>query len=201
MVCFCWPAAVYFWLRPWSGCGCFNLAMLWLLALAVILLLLGGLALRQSGSLRQQTGLPPGRLVYADVPHSDWHAPAQPLFSPTHNLVGKPDYLVRTAKGLIPVEVKSSAAPPLPYLGHVLQLAAYGLLIEATTGEVPPHGLLKYSDALYEIDFTPELRQVLLETIGDMRQAWLAENVNRSHQQPQKCAGCGFQRVCEEKLS
>jgi CRISPR-associated exonuclease Cas4 len=174
--------------------------MFWLVALALLLLLLGGLALRRSGTLRQETGLPLGRVVYADIPHTDWHAPAQPLFSTTHNLVGKPDYLVRTAGGLIPVEVKSGAAPPAPYLGHVLQLAAYCLLVEEKSGQTPPHGLLKYADKLYEIDFTSELRQELLEKMAEMRQARLAANVGRGHDQPQKCANCGFRRVCGEAL-
>jgi CRISPR-associated exonuclease Cas4 len=174
--------------------------MLWLFALGLLFLLLGWLIWRRSGTLRAKTGLPAGRIVYADVPQTDWHAPAQPLFSTTQNLVGKPDYLVRTRQGLIPVEVKSTTAPPVPYLGHVLQLAAYCLLVEETNGQTPPHGLLKYADALYEIDFTYELRQELLETMAQMRQARLAANVNRSHDQPQKCAHCGFRRVCEEAI-
>lgn len=174
--------------------------MVWLVALGALFLLLGWLIWRRSRALRAETGLPVGRVVYADVPQTDWHAPAQPLFSTTHNLVGKPDYLVRTRQGLIPVEVKSAAAPPVPYLGHVLQLAAYCLLVEETSGQSPPHGLLKYADALFEIDFTHELRQELLGTMVEMRQARLAANVRRSHSQPQKCANCGFRRVCEEAI-
>lgn len=174
--------------------------MLWLFVPALILLLLGWLALRRAASLRQETGLPSSRVIYADIPQTDWHSPVQPLFSAIHNLVGKPDYLVRTAQGTIPVEVKTSSAPPMPYLGHVLQLAAYCLLVEEMTGRVPPHGLLKYNDALFEIDFTTELRQELLGTIAEMRQARLATNVGRNHDQPQKCAACGFRDVCDEVI-
>ncbi len=174
--------------------------MLWLAALAVVLLLLGWLALRRAGSLRAESGLPAGRLIYADTYPTDWHPPAKPLYSPGYNLVGKPDYLVRTAQGIIPVEVKSSSAPDLPYLGHLLQLAAYGLLVEETTGQSPPRGLLKYTDALYEVDFTPELRQELLDTLAEIRQARLAENVSRSHDQPAKCRTCGWRYACDEAL-
>jgi CRISPR-associated exonuclease Cas4 len=60
--------------------------------------------------------------------------------------------------------------------------------------------LLKYADALYEVDFTPELRQELLLTLAEMRQARLAENVSRNHQQPNKCAACGFRHTCNEAL-
>jgi CRISPR-associated exonuclease Cas4 len=174
--------------------------MFWLLALALILLLAGRLALRRSAGLHQASGLPAGRLVYADIPTTDWHAPLKPLYSPTHNLVGKPDYLVRTRQGLIPVEIKSASAPSVPYLGHILQLAAYCLLVEETSGHRPTYGLLKYADALYEVNFTPDLRRELLDTLAQMRQARLAETIHRSHELPNKCAACGFLQICDEAL-
>jgi CRISPR-associated exonuclease Cas4 len=173
--------------------------MAWLFALALIFLFFGWLSLRRSGRLRRESGLPTGRLVYTDT-RTDWHPPAQPFYSPTHRLVGKPDYLVKTGGGLIPVEVKSANAPNIPYLGHLLQLAAYCLLVEENTGWSPPHGLLKYADALYEVDFTPELRRELLDTLTEMRQARLAQNVNRSHSQPNKCTACGYRYICDETL-
>jgi CRISPR-associated exonuclease Cas4 len=139
--------------------------------------------------------------VYADDPTGAWHINDKPLFSTTHNLVGKPDYLVKTKKGLIPVEVKSAPTPTIPYLGHLLQLAAYCLLIEETTGQAPPHGLLKYADALYEVDFTLELRRELLATLIEMRQARLSENVSRSHSQANRCAACGMRHGCDEALT
>jgi CRISPR-associated exonuclease Cas4 len=145
-----------------------------------------------------ESGLPAGRLVYADS--IDWQPAQQPFYSETYKLVGKPDYLVETKKGIIPVEVKSSPSPQVPYLGHLLQLAAYCLLVEETTGRTPSHGLLKYADALYEVDFTPELRHELLLTMAEMRQAHLANNVERNHQQPNKCAACGLRYACEEAL-
>ncbi len=174
--------------------------MLWLLALALILLILGWLSLGRSIALRRESGLPRGRLVYADSPGENWRLNNKPLYSAAHNLVGKPDYLVKTKKGLIPVEVKSTRSPNVPYLGHLLQLAAYCLLIEQSTGLTPAYGLLKYADALYEVDFTPELRRELLDTLTDMRQARLAENVSRSHQQSNKCAACGLHHICDEAL-
>jgi CRISPR-associated exonuclease Cas4 len=175
--------------------------MPWLFLLALGLLFLGWLALRRSRRLRQESGLPLGRLVYADTTSESWQPAQKPLYAGAYGLIGKPDYLVETAKGIIPVEVKSSSAPNIPYLGHLLQLAAYCLLVEATTGQTPPHGLLKYADALYEVDFTRELRQELLETMAGMRQARLAENVSRSHDQPGKCNACGLRHACDEALA
>lgn len=176
--------------------------MLWLVvALALILLLCGGLIYQHAARLRQKNGLPLGRLIYADTSSRDWRTPPQPLYAEKYGLTGKPDYLVETAQGLIPVEVKSSQTPPAPYLGHLLQLAAYCLLVEATTGRTPPHGLLKYANALYEVDFTPELRQELLDTLAEMRQAYHSHNVSRSHQQVAKCAACGLRYTCNEALT
>lgn len=173
--------------------------MAWLFALALIFLFFGWLSLRRAGRLHQESGLPTGRLVYTDT-RRDWHPPAQPFYSATYRLVGKPDYLVKTSDGLIPVEVKSADAPKIPYLGHLLQLAAYCLLVEENTGRTPSHGLLKYADALYEVDFTPELRRELLDTLAEMRQARLAKNVSRSHTQPNKCSACGYRYTCDENL-
>lgn len=174
--------------------------MAWLFLIALGLILLGLVSRRRAETFREESGLPVGRLVYADTSGQDWQRSEQPLYSATHHLVGKPDYLVETAQGIIPVEVKSAAAPAVPYLGHLLQLAAYCLLVEETTGQTPPHGLLKYADALYEVDFTPDLRRELLATLAEMRAAYAAANVPRSHEQPRKCFACGFFDNCEEAL-
>lgn len=174
--------------------------MIWLGGVTVLLLVLGLVAWRRAGQLRAQTGLPQGRLIYTDARISGWQPAPKPLYSAAHRLVGKPDYLVETKNGVIPVEVKSSPAPATPYLGHILQVAAYCLLVEETRGQTPPHGWLKYADALYEIDFTQELRQELLATMAAMRAARADEDVPRSHQQPGKCASCAFNAVCDEAL-
>jgi hypothetical protein len=47
--------------------------------------------------------------------------------------------------------------------------------------------LLKYADALYEVDFTPNCATTAAD-LAEMRQARLAQNVSRNHQQPNKCA-------------
>jgi CRISPR-associated exonuclease Cas4 len=172
--------------------------VIWLWGVALLLLLAGGLAHWRARQLRRHVGLPRGRLIYADT-HT-WQAAPKPLYSARYRLVGKPDYLVETRQGVIPVEVKSSAAPDPPYLGHILQVAAYCLLFEETSGNTPRHGWLKYADALFEIDFTQELRNELLDTMTAMRQTHDAVSVPRSHDQPGKCAHCRFAAQCEEAL-
>src|SRR5512136_1315330 len=95
---------------------------------ALLLLLVGGLAWALSRQVHAASGLPAGRVISADT--SRWLPADRPLFSNLHRLSGKPDYLVRSRRELIPVEVKSSRAPANgPREGHVLQLAAYCLLV------------------------------------------------------------------------
>jgi CRISPR-associated exonuclease Cas4 len=164
-------------------------------------LLLAGLGLwllARSGAARRQAGLPVGRVTYADT--GAWDRCERPLFSTQHRLTGRPDYLVRSRVGLIPVEVKSGATPPQPYAGHVLQLAAYCLLVEDQEGQAPPHGILKYEERAFEIDYTPDLRARLLETLDALRQDLQEAEVNRSHDEPGRCAGCGYRAHCNQRL-
>ena len=140
-----------------------------LLAVGFVLLAIAlWLALRARSGL-QQSGLPQGRLVYADT--GRWSAVAQPYFSQRYRLTGKPDYLVDSDDGLVPVEVKHTAAPAggQAYASHVMQLAAYCLLVEEAHGEAPPYGLIRYNDATVQIDYTQTLRSRLLELLDDLR--------------------------------
>jgi len=108
-----------------------------LVAIALLLLVLARFLWRRSGTLRAASGLPKGRVVYMDMDEA--HPPEGTLVSKRWRLLGKPDYLITTDAGIIPVEVKSAALPRSgqPYPGHVLQLAAYGLLVEEVYGRRP----------------------------------------------------------------
>ena len=169
-----------------------------LLAVLALAALIGGwLALRQATRARHVAGLPRGRVVYADT--GGWRSPDKPLFAARYRLAGKPDYLVETRAGLIPIEVKSRPAPPEPFPSHVLQLAAYCLLVEESDGLAPPHGLIKYADAAFEVDYTPALRRELLALLDEMQSSFRGE-VHRSHQETRRCAGCGYRPVCDQSL-
>ena len=174
-----------------------NSLALWLAVLAIAALLGGWLALRRAAGTRHRAGLPAGRVVYADT--GDWRSPDAPFFSSKYGLTGRPDYLVETRAGLIPIEVKLRSAPSQPYASHVLQLAAYCLLVEETQGQAPPYGLVKYADTVFEIDYTPMLRRELL-TLLDAMQHSRQGDVPRSHNEPKRCAGCGYRPVCEQSL-
>jgi CRISPR-associated exonuclease Cas4 len=173
--------------------------MHWLLLVA---LLLGGaglwLLIRSRGG-RRESGLPVGRVIYVDT--GAWDRCERPLFSQRYRLTGMPDYVVRSRKGVIPVEVKSGSAPQTPYLSHVLQLAAYCLLVEEQEGKAPPHAILKYDDQAFEIDYTPALREELLDTLDDIRHDLRARDVDRSHEEPARCHGCGYRDQCKQRLA
>ena len=174
------------------------------LAVAVLLTLLGGLLLWLGRRQRQSSGLPAGQVLYRDT--GEWEATERPLRSRRYGLVGRPDYLVQTRERgkafVVPVEVKSRPRPPRPYASHVLQLAAYCLLVEDNFEAAPPYGLLRYTDATLRIPFTDELRRRVLETADAIRQSRRAPTVRRSHNEPRRCAACGYRSACgSEALS
>jgi len=166
-----------------------------ILLLLFVIALAGGLFLL-SHRLRQQTGLPGGRVGYSDTV-----AAGESLLAPRYGLVGKPDYIVWENDRPIPVEVKPKRTAPQPYLSDVLQLAAYGLLVEEKYGQAPPYGLLRYANANFHIDFTPQLRGYLLHIMAQMRASLQARDVPRSHEHPARCAACGFRDICGQSLA
>jgi CRISPR-associated exonuclease Cas4 len=156
-----------------------------------------------AGRSHAATGLPDGRLEYADTTH--WRPVKRPLFSRTHRLTGRPDYLVQRQRDLIPVEVKSGHTPAGgPYASHILQLAAYCLLVEETYSRRPPYGIILYADAVdqvYEIDYTPALEEELLITLEEMRLALAQGDAPRGHNQAARCRACGYRNACDQSLA
>jgi CRISPR-associated exonuclease Cas4 len=167
--------------------------------LALLLALAAVIAWLRAGRLRTQSGLPSGRVFYADT--GAWRRPEAPLFSARYQLTGKPDYLVEASGRIVPVEVKSGPAPPRPYRSHRLQLAAYCLLVEEFYRQAPPHGLLRYSDGTVVVEYTAELRDELLAVLQAMRQDACALQVPRSHDHAARCRACGFRAHCGEALA
>ena len=170
----------------------------WLLLAAVVLGGLGLWLLLRATATRQKAGMPLGRVTYVDT--GAWDRCERPLFSSRHRLTGRPDYLVQTTDGVIPVEVKSGAAPEQPYAAHILQLAAYCLLVEEQEGRAPAYGILKYGDRAFEVDYTPDLRARLLHSIESIRRDLSAGDVVRSHNQAARCRGCGYRHECDQSL-
>lgn len=162
-----------------------------LLALATILLVA---ALR----LRRATGIPWAQVQMADT--GGWQQIDQPLLSHQFGLVGKPDYVIETRAGLVPIEVKPSRRATTPYESDLMQLAAYCLLLEETTGQPPRYGLLRYAEHTFRLPYTADLRADVLALLDEMRRDHAAPDVPRSHDQAARCRGCGFFVQCDDRL-
>jgi CRISPR-associated exonuclease Cas4 len=170
----------------------------YVLKLAVLLILTALVLFAVSLWLRRSTGVPWVPLRYVDT--GGWQRPERPLISRRYNLVGKPDYVVQTRAGFIPIEVKPARTAAVPYDSDLAQLAAYCLLIEDTTGHAPPYGLLRYANQSFRVPYTPQRRAELLQLIAAIQLDEHAADVPRSHQQAARCRGCGFFEQCDDRL-
>lgn len=174
------------------------MATWFLLAAALLLAGLGVWLWLRSWAIRRGTGLPTGRVTYVDT--GAWDRCERPLFSRQFRLTGRPDYLIDVGQAVVPVEVKSGAAPPQPYATHVLQLAAYCLLVEEQESRTPPYGIVKYRDRAFEVEYTPALRSHLIEMLETMRHDLSEREVDRGHDDPARCRACGYRDRCDQRL-
>jgi CRISPR-associated exonuclease Cas4 len=165
---------------------------------AVLLLVLAGVVLWLALRLRRRSGLPWARIVASDT--SSRSALEKPLFSRRYRLTGKPDYLLQHRQSYIPVEVKPTRRARAPYDSDLMQLAAYCLLVEDATGQAPPYGVLRYADTSFRLDYTPAVRDELLEILDEMHDTLEDDDCERSHNEPRRCIACGFRDVCDEAL-
>jgi len=188
--------------------------MIYLLLAVVLLLVVAFLALVASSRAAKRSGLPSGQLIYSDTGFAVGHiAPTalnaqgvkqeRPLVSQRFGLIGRPDYLVRADEGIIPVEAKSTRCPAngRPYDSHIMQLAAYCLLVEDVLGAEVPYGVVRYADEEIAVDYTPELKEELIALLAEMNDARLPDDVPRSHEDARRCHGCSMRESCDEALA
>lgn len=169
------------------------------ISLLLVFLAMAGLLLLRAQSLREKSGLPQGSILYTDT--GTWFRNEEPLYATELRLAGKPDYLVQQENGeIIPVEIKSGRAPDAPWPGHILQLAAYCLLVEVNYGIRPSYGILHYNDEAFTVPYSSELEQDLFDILEEIRQDSEMENVDRSHDDARKCSACGFSERCEQAM-
>jgi CRISPR-associated exonuclease Cas4 len=170
---------------------------------AILLVILACLLLWLAARQRRASGLPGGRIIYTDT--SRWSPVNKPLYDPEIGLTGKPDYLVKQGRHIIPIEVKTSQSGQAPYDSHIYQLAAYCLLVEHSYGQRPPYGIIHYAEGkqpsrTFAIDLTPALETAVLDTISEIQSISLRKGVDRSHDIPARCSRCGFRRLCDQHL-
>ncbi len=173
-------------------------AGLGLLMLALILLIL---VINERRSQRRRLveahhkdlGLPEGELVYEDA-----DGQGEPLTSEQYPLVGKPDYIIKLDDGrFVPIELKLNVHDATaPYSNHVIQVAAYCLILE-DYAEVPPtHGILRYADREFSVEYTPALRRKVIRLLNEMQQCNERQAPALARQKASKCRVCTYQPIC-----
>ncbi|MFG1449043.1 MAG: PD-(D/E)XK nuclease family protein [Thermoplasmataceae archaeon] len=143
--------------------------------------------------LRKANPEPGSRRIYSDLSSS-----GKIIVSNRYRISGKPDMIMRKGRYLVPFEYKSTDADR-PRSGHLLQMAAYFLILEENFPELRvDHGVLEYRRKKFRIENSRELRDQLLKTVHKMRGSNL--NGKRNHNNPGKCFRCSFKDSCLQNL-
>ncbi|MCI4345459.1 MAG: PD-(D/E)XK nuclease family protein [Thermoplasmata archaeon] len=160
-----------------------------------ILLLLAGLAVLARILLRVSQRAP-GRLRSVDLPGE----PGPLLRSERWRLAGRPDEVRELDDGRwVPVEWKSRGAPRGgPPRSHRIQLWAYCLLLEETTGRAPPFGRLRYGDG---VEFDLPWDRAARAELALVREEVARQYDGRATPSPGRCRGCRFRTGCDVSLA
>jgi CRISPR/Cas system-associated exonuclease Cas4 (RecB family) len=129
-------------------------------------------------------------------------AAAEPLLvDETRRLRGRPDYLLRHRKGLIPVEAKPLRTSKTLYESDRLQIATYLMLVRATSPDAfAGFGIVRYRDTTFRVYLTEELEKRCLAVADRVRAAKHATIVHRTHTVATKCGACAHRTACGESL-
>jgi CRISPR-associated exonuclease Cas4 len=171
------------------------IALLWLIGAAFFLYVVL-ISSKTATKLRKDYGIESGAIEYVDSMDNT----TKMLTSDKYRLRGRPDYILKKEDGLVPVEVKTGRTPKGPLFSHILQLAAYFLLIEENYKTRPPYGIIKYSDRENEIENDEELNKILIAKLKEMREIFKTKQAHRNHKRESKCRFCSRREVCPEKL-
>jgi CRISPR-associated exonuclease Cas4 len=158
---------------------------------------------RQARQALRDAQLPAGELVSIDTQRANLETlKQQNLYSARYGLSGRPDRIMRTPRGIVPVELKSSAAPRTgPHEAQLAQLFAYCLLLEEHYQSTVREGIIEYSDRAFTIPFDDQGRKWILALIAEVREAKrLQAEPGRSHRHAGRCRACGFRDGCSEAL-
>ena len=172
------------------------LALAWLIGASVFLY--GSVRSQEfARATRAKYEMTEGRLVYVD---SDREKPK--LFvAKRYGLSGRPDAVLLEGDQHIPVEVKTGRTPRGPLFSHILQIAAYCLLLEEEYGKAPPYGVIRYGDGSHDIEYNEDLKRRVLQKMGEMRACITKGEAHRNHNRPGKCVHCSRRSVCPERLA
>jgi len=128
------------------------------------------------------------KTIYSD--HKE--KPEKALFSSKYGLVGKPDFILHTKDGLLPLEIKHSNRPNQPYFSHVMQLISYCLLIEEAKGAKPKYGFIQYKRGKpFAVPYTEGRKSFLIKTMQEMRD-YIDSGESPKPIRKYRCKKCGY---------
>ncbi len=170
--------------------------VLLILALAILLLLYNDRRYQRNRLLEERhraLGLPPGELVYEDA-----DGQGETLSSSQYPLAGKPDYVVQLTDGRpVPIELKLNVEDAsAPYNNHIVQVGAYCLILEDYFTLPPTHGILRYADREFTVEYTPALRKKIIRLLSEMERCSELQPPPLMRQRAAKCRVCTFQPIC-----
>lgn len=132
------------------------------------------------------------KTVYSD--HKE--RPEKALYSSKYGLVGKPDFILHTKDGLLPLDIKYSKRPNQPYFSHVMQLISYCLLVEEERGEKPKYGFIQYKGGkAFYVPYTEKMKSFLIKTMQEMR-GYIDLREGPKIVRKRRCRKCGYEKEC-----
>lgn len=146
---------------------------------------------------RKKYDIGSGEIVYID----EFDQRPKLFFSEKYGLRGRPDYVLLAGEDHIPVEIKTGRNPRGPLFSHILQTATYCLLLEEEYGSPPPYGVLRYENSRHEIEYTPDMKKLVIEKLKEMKKLIGTGEVHRNHSREGKCLHCSRRDRCPEKLA
>lgn len=150
---------------------------------------------REYKAMQQAAGIVPGRVLDRGLPGG-----GDPMEDPEWGVTGKPDYVIHSEDGPVPVEVKTGNTPPRPYESHRMQVAVYCRLL-AAAGQTPPHGLITYPKGAFRVPWDDDVQHRLQTVLARMAAAQDAGKADRDHEHVGRCRGCARREQCEQKLA
>jgi CRISPR/Cas system-associated exonuclease Cas4 (RecB family) len=122
----------------------------------------------------------------------------EPITSDIYPLTGKPSYVVRLTNNLLlPIDIKPIAQNTMnPAPHHVLQLATYCLILEEYAEQPPTHGILRYLDREFTVEYTPALRKKVIRLLKEMDLCSADQPPALQKQKAAKCRACIYQPIC-----
>ena len=122
------------------------------------------------------------------------------LRSSRYRISGRPDEVRRLPDGrLVPVEFKSRATPRggIPR-SHRVQVGAYCLLLEETTGRAPPYGVVRYRDGgEARVPWDRSARDELLGIRAELDRPY----DGRATPSVARCTRCPWHDVCDARAA